>query len=164
MTFIKDLIGYALVILIVIALQFIISPIEVVGESMAPNLDDGEIMIMLKVDLNISREDIIIFNYNDKYLIKRVIGLPGETLEIKDGDIIINGEIYDESYLEGITTADFDFDRTGVATVPEGTYFVLGDNRTNSIDSRTIGFINEEDIIGEAIIVLFPFNKFGFVK
>ena len=91
---------------------------------------------------------------NEK-LIKRVIGLPGETVEYKDGKLYIDGKVMKDEYSKS-TTNDFD-----KVTLGKDEYFVLGDNRAVSIDSRRLGPINKKDILGKARLVIFPFNRFG---
>lgn len=116
------------------------------------------------------RGDIVIFESNlineengkDKLLIKRVIGLPGDEIEIKNDQLYLNGEAYVEDYLpDGITPAG-DIPREGETfIVPDGQYYCMGDNRVVSIDSRSseVGCVTEDQIVGKAVIRLFPFNK-----
>jgi signal peptidase I len=98
-----------------------------------------------------SREDFV----------KRVIGLPGETLGIRNGVVLINNKPLHESYISPDRAPIAEF---GPVIIPEGNLFVMGDNRNNSTDSRVIGFIKREDILGKTSLVLFPFKRFGFVK
>ena len=106
---------------------------------------------------------MISFTYEDtKYLIKRVIGLPGDTIQIKDNQVYINGEKYQEDYIENKETEDFDISELGYEKVPRGMYFVLGDNRSNSMDSREIGFVSKDQIIGEVALRFWPLNKIKF--
>lgn len=159
----KDSWSYIVIILVVILIRtFIITPVSVDGDSMFPSLRDNEILLLKKYDKKIERFDIIVFNYGDSKLIKRVIGLPGETVEYKDNELYINGEkMKDVVYFT--ETNDFSLEFLGVEKIPEDMYFVLGDNRTNSSDSRTIGLISIKDIEGTTSFRLFPFKKFGMI-
>ncbi len=160
----------ALVISVVLYL-FIMTPHEVIGNSMHPTYKNGEYLMANKITYNISkpkRGDVIIFKYSDTQdFIKRVIGLPGDTVMIKDGDIYINGSLLDESdYLsDTIYTTGGDYIKEGQSiTVPDGQYFVCGDNRPHSSDSRTFGPIELGQIKAKAWIVYFPFSEFRVVK
>lgn len=139
------------------------------GQSMENTLFDQDNLIIDKLSyhfVNPKRFDIIVFpiKTNKKYYIKRVIGLPGETVQITDGNIYINSELLEEDY--GKEVMNF----SGTASVPitlnEDEYFVLGDNRNHSSDSRdpVVGVIDKGRIIGKAWVRIFPFNRFGFAK
>lgn len=165
----------ALLIALVIVLlfrHFLITPSVVKGESMMPNLQDGDRIILSKIS-EINRFDEIAFeapDTNDNY-VKRVIGLPGDTVEMRNDQLIINGENYEEPYLdeykevlsEGFTlTEDFTLETlTGEEKVPEGKFFVLGDNRQRSKDSRMFGFIDEETVIGDVKFRIWPIQSIG---
>ena len=160
----------ALVISVVLYL-FIMTPHEVVGNSMHPTYKNGEMLMANKVLYKFkepTRGDVIIFKYSDTQdFIKRIIGLPGETVMLKDGKLYINGNLLDESnYLSSsIYTNGGDCLKEGeTITIPEGRYFVCGDNRPHSSDSRMFGPIDSKDIKGKAWIVYFPFNQFRLVK
>ena len=93
-------------------------------------------------------------------MIKRVIGLPGDIVSILDNTLYINGEVYVENYLdEGLEYDDFELNSLGYETIPEDMYFVLGDNREDSLDSREIGLISKDDIIGKVSLRIWPLNK-----
>lgn len=113
------------------------------------------------------RGDIVVFNAPvasaSKPYIKRVIGLPGETVEARDGRVYIDGQMIDETYLEGELTYCRGGEDCPPVTVPEGHLFVLGDNRDNSSDSRAFGVIDQDSIIGKAWVTYWPFDAFGFV-
>ena len=131
---------------------------------MINTLNDGDVLILNKLKYRlgeIERGDIISLKYADtKYLIKRVIGLPGDSISIKNNKIYINGELYVEDYLEeDLVYDDFELSSLGYEEIPEGMYFVLGDNRENSLDSREIGLVKEEDIIGKVSLRIWPLNK-----
>ena len=158
---IKELIPYLIIILVVISIRtFIITPIIVQGESMVPTLDGREIMILKKYDTTYERFDIVVVNKSVEgdNLIKRVIGLPGETIRYKNGKLYINGKIIDDKYAYG-NTGNFQ-----EITLGEDEYFLMGDNREISLDSRSLGIIKKSEIEGTVGIILFPFNKFGTVK
>ena len=160
----------ALVISVVLYL-FIMTPHEVVGNSMHPTYKNGEMLMANKVLYRIkkpARGDVIIFKYSDNQdFIKRIIGLPGETVMLKDGKLYIDGNILNESnYLSSsIYTNGGEYLKEGeTISVPEGRFFVCGDNRPHSSDSRMFGPIDSKDIKGKAWIVYFPFDEFRLVK
>jgi len=143
------------------------------GDSMIPTLQDQDNLIVDKLTYRFSdpeRFDIIVFPFKyaeNRYYIKRIIGLPGETVQIdKDGVIYINGEVLEENYGKEVIEAD----KIGVAAekivLDEDEYFVLGDNRNNSSDSRVpeVGNIKRQDIIGRAWVRIWPLRKFGVLK
>jgi signal peptidase I len=144
---------------------------KVSGHSMEPTLSDGDNLIVDKISYRFhepERFDIIIFPYQyeeNTYFIKRIIGLPGETVWIDtDGSIYIDGVLLEEDY--GMETMSY----AGLAATPltlgEDEYFVLGDNRNNSTDSRfdVVGPIRRQDIIGKAWVRIYPFNKMTVIK
>lgn len=154
--------------------QFVFTPVVVKGHSMDPTLADGERVIALK-NTEVHRFDIVTFPAPDepgKNYIKRVIGLPGDTVEYKADALYINGKEVSEPYLDEFKNAltdgepltyDFTFETLGFSEtkVPKDNYFVLGDNRRNSKDGRIIGFINKDKILGDVKFVLWPLNRFG---
>lgn len=158
--YIKELVPYIAIILIVVLLRtFIITPVRVSGDSMVPTLTDGEIMLLYKLS-DIKRNDIIVVKTSgaDGYIIKRVIAMPNETIEYENGKLYINGKTQKDDFGSGNTE---DFEKV---TLAEDEYFVMGDNREWSKDSRMVGPINEKDIIGTTSITIFPFNKIGINK
>lgn len=161
MKIIKELIPYLIIILVVVTFRtFIVTPIMVSGESMVPTLEGGELMLLKKYDTDYERFDIVVVNKNVEgdNLIKRVIGLPGETIRYKNNHLYINGEIIEDIYAYG------DTNNFQEITLGEGEYFLMGDNREISLDSRALGVIKSKEIEGTVGIVLFPFNKFGSVN
>ncbi|MBU0492946.1 MAG: signal peptidase I [Chloroflexi bacterium] len=129
---------------------------KVLGSSMEPNLHQGQYLLVNKIEYRLhapARGDIIVFHYpnnpSDDY-VKRIIGLPGETLEIRDGAVYADGVQLDEPYLRAQTTSRY----TGV--VPEDTVFVMGDNRGNSSDSRSWGALPLRYIVGRAVLCYWP--------
>ncbi|WP_280769003.1 signal peptidase I [Salipaludibacillus daqingensis] len=158
----------ALVLAIVIR-YFFFAPIVVDGQSMMPTLGHNDRMIVNKIGYNISepdRFDIIVFHApQNKDYIKRVIGLPGDSIHYEDDMLYINGEAYEEPYLDDFKaetdnkpfTGNFDLSEvTGYETIPEGHVFVLGDNRQHSKDSRHIGVIPYDEVVGKANFVFWP--------
>ena len=160
----KKMLPYLIIIAVVILLRiFIVTPVRVSGDSMEPTLHTGEIMVLNKIKsktTDIKRFDIVVIKYNGEKLIKRVIGLPGEKIEYKDEILYVNGKAVMETYLTQ-PMSDYNITSLGSETVPDDSYFVLGDNRSNSLDSRLIGFIKKKDIEGITNFVLFPFSEFG---
>lgn len=161
---IKEIIPYILIIFAVITIRtFIVTPVIVDGESMSPTLENNEILLLKKYDKSIKRFDIVVINYNGEKLVKRVVGLPGERIKYKNSKLYINDEIVEENFIN-VKTSDFDLSSINFDFIPNNYYFVMGDNRNNSTDSRIIGLINIKDILGTTSFSLFPFNKFGEVK
>ena len=141
---------------------------EVIGSSMVPTLEDGNQLITDKITYRFrepERFDIVVFPHgpNNEYYIKRIIGMPGETVEIsEDGTIYIDGEVLEEDYGYGNTTPQ---EMSGGITLSEDEYFVLGDNREVSLDSRyaEVGNVPRSIIIGRAWLRLYPFDQFGLL-
>ena len=141
---------------------------EVIGSSMVPTLEDGNQLITDKITYRFrepERFDIVVFPHgpNNEYYIKRIIGMPGETVEIsEDGTIYIYGEVLEEDYGYGNTTPQ---EMSGGITLSEDEYFVLGDNREVSLDSRyaEVGNVPRSIIIGRAWLRLYPFDQFGLL-
>lgn len=169
----KELSTYFIILVFVILIRiFIMTPIRVNGSSMEKTLLDKDIMILDKISYkfsSIKRFDIVVLKHydnsasEDDYLIKRVIGLPGETLKYEDNKLYINDKLVEENFNHG-ETEDFNIEELNYKKIPKNCYIVLGDNRGNSTDSRIIGCINKKDILGKANIVLFPFKHFGIKK
>lgn len=154
----------AVIVVILFLMIYVVSITQVVGSSMKSTLIDGDVLILSKANyrfFDIKRGDIISLDYEDtKYLIKRVIGLPGDTIEIKDNVLYVNGNIYEEEYLdEDLEYPDFFLSDLGYDTIPEDMYLVLGDNREDSLDSREIGLISKDNINGKIVLRIWPLNK-----
>ena len=164
---IKPLLPYIIIIVIVLFIKaFIVTPIKVNGESMYPTLEEGDIMILNKTAYYFNkpkRFDIVVVDMPDEYLIKRVIGLPGEQIEYKDNTLYVDGKKVKENFEHG-KTDDFNIKKLGSDTVPEGYYLVMGDNRGNSLDSRELGFMKEEQLLGRTSLIILPFNRIGNSK
>ena len=159
----KSTLPYIIIVIVVALIRtFIITPVQVEGLSMYSTLDDKEILLLKKYDKNYSRFDVVVFNYNNTKLIKRVIGVPGDTVEYKDNKLYINDKYVKEPFLtNNQETTNFKLTDIGYEKIPKGYYFVMGDNRTNSTDSRIIGLVSKNDIEGTTDFVIFPFDKFG---
>ena len=160
--FVKDFIKVAILIIVVFAIyMWVIGMQQVVGTSMNHTLENGDMVLLYKAGYKISdikRFDVISFYYDEtKYLIKRVIGLPGEHIAYKDNKLYVNGEYIEEEI--DFITEDFDLKELGYDVIPEDMYFVLGDNREDSLDSREIGLISKDDIIGKVSLRIWPLNK-----
>ncbi len=167
-----ELIVYIAVILVLtwLIVHYVVQRTEVSGTSMQPTLQDGDQLITDKITYRFrspERYEIIVFPYayrENTYYIKRIIGLPGETVRIDDGGTIyINGKALNEKYGNSVITY------AGVASqeirLGADEYFVLGDNRGNSEDSRfsDVGNINRSDILGRAFVRIYPFEEFGMI-
>lgn len=157
----------------VVIYAFLFRPFQVNGQSMIPNYHNGEYILTNLISLKLEplkRGDVVVFKAplnQEKDFIKRIIGLPGETVTLKDGYIHINSSKLDESsYLPS------DFKTYGGAFLPEGkevivsenNYFVLGDNRYASSDSREWGFVSKDKLIGKSFLVYWPPKSFKFVQ
>ncbi len=166
---------FAVMFLVIMGVyKYIAEPFIVDGASMEATLKSGERLWMLKLN-EIDRFDVVIFpapDNDEKLYVKRVIGLPGDTIAYENDQLIINGEAMVEPYLvekaaefDGDFTYDFALEEiTGETTVPEGSFFVLGDNRRNSLDGRRFGFIEAEGVLGEADFIYWPFGEFGLLE
>ncbi len=158
---------FSLVVVFVIT-TFIAKPVKVNGDSMYPQVKDEQVGFSMVFGKNqIERFDIVVvyIEETNKYLVKRVIALPNETVSYKDSQLHINGIAIDEAFLDDdyvssqSSTRDFTGDLE--MTLGDNEYFLLGDNRPYSKDSRSYGAFNKEDIISKGLFVLYPFNEFG---
>lgn len=160
-----DTVKLIIVIIVILFLMiYVVSVTQVVGSSMSPTLNDEEVLILNKIGylfFDIERGDIVSLDYEDtKYLIKRIIGLPGDTVEIIDNVLYINGSVYEEDYLsDDLDYDDFSLSDLGYEVIPEDMYLVLGDNRENSLDSREIGLVSKDAINGKIALRIWPLNK-----
>lgn len=151
-----------------VVITFVGQRTEVVGSSMYPTLENGDNLLVDKLSYRlkeIERYDIVVFRYRTgEYFIKRVIGLPGETVQIIGGEVYINGELLGEDY--GYEVMENAYRAEEPVVLGEDEYFVLGDNRNDSTDSRDerVGNVNKSLIIGKAFMRIFPFDSFGLLK
>lgn len=153
-----ELIPYVIILVVVLLIRFFIfTPAVVDGPSMKPTLHNNEWLIVYKFT-KIDRNDVIVFKYDGRYLVKRVIGLPNDTVKCEDGKIFVNNkELKDKYTIEDNTC-------TGEVTLKDDEYFVLGDNRAVSMDSRIIGPVKKEKVLGTTNFRIFPFTKIGTFK
>lgn len=160
MKLLRSLIPYIIIIVVVVFIRtFVITPVKVNGNSMYPTLEGNEIMLLNKLG-SIDRFDIVVVELDgeENHLIKRVIGLPGDTIEISNNEIYINGELLEDEYGYGIT---YNIDPI---TLESDEYFVLGDNRIISLDSRSFGTVKRSEIEGTTNFIMYPFGKIGKVE
>jgi signal peptidase I len=160
--------GTVAVLVVVAAVAVLIATLflpilQISGDSMSPTLEHDEIVLLLKTK-KFDRGDLIGFYYQGKILLKRVIALPEDEVAIDaDGNVYVNGELLEEPYVtdKGLGDCDLEFPYK----VPGTSYFVMGDRRSNSVDSRNsvVGSIPQGDIIGMVFIRVWPFSRFGFV-
>ena len=164
----QSLRGTVSVLIVVAAVAVLIATLflpilQISGDSMSPTLEHDDIVVLLKTN-DFDRGDLIGFYYQGKILLKRVIGLPEDVIVIDaEGNVYVNEELLEEPYItdKGLGDCDLEFPYT----VPGTGYFVMGDRRSNSVDSRNsvVGAVTREDIIGRVSIRVWPISKFGFV-
>lgn len=169
----KDIIGSFVISLIVVFVitQFLVRPVRVDGLSMYPTLEDEEVGFSNIIGLRTSeleRYDVVVVHLQDRqrYIVKRIIGLPGETVEARKGVLYINGNELEEPYLESDYVKKWNEDNDGYFTndfgpvyVPENSYFILGDNRQHSSDSRNYGSFHKDLIKSKGVFVIFPLDN-----
>ena len=157
------------VLIAVVLIVFIYQPVKVEGTSMMPTLTDQERIFINKFTYHfglgeIERGDMVVFWYpgdTSKSYIKRVIGVPGDTVRIDAGQVFVNGRTLVEDYVPPDYRDNFSFDEE---IVPPDRYFVLGDHRRSSSDSRTWGFVPRKNIYGKAVFVYWPLDKMGRLR
>ncbi|GGP09609.1 signal peptidase I [Oceanobacillus neutriphilus] len=167
-----SIVAVLLIAVFLVVRAFLFENYVVNGKSMEPTLYDGNLMMVNTVTNNISnlhRFDVIVFHATEENdYVKRVVGLPGETIEYKDDQLYVNGEYIPEDFLQEekenveteLLTEDFTLlEVTGEETVPEDQIFVLGDNRGDSLDSRSIGFIPVDEVVGKVDITYWPVTE-----
>ncbi len=158
---------YTLVIVAAISVlvaTLLLPVLQIYGKSMNPNLYEGDIVVSVKSS-SFKQGDIVAFYYNNRVLVKRIIGMPGDVISIKDnGDVYVNNELLDEPYLseKSVGSSDLEYPYT----VPQNSYFVLGDHRVTSVDSRSslIGCVESEEIVGKIVFRVWPLKSFGRVS
>jgi len=149
-----------LIALILVIKSFVVTTIRVNGNSMYPTLKNNDIMLLNKIGYRFSeieRFDIVVVQHGNSKIIKRVIGLPGEVVEYNDNVLYINNEVVSDRY-NSIEQDDF------LVVLEDNEYFVLGDNRGDSLDSRIIGPASRNDILGHATFTIFPFSRWASAK
>ncbi|RPI87859.1 MAG: signal peptidase I [Chloroflexi bacterium] len=150
-------------LILFLAINAVTARIRVDGSSMEPSLHHNELIMVNRLAYKLGEPalaDVVVFRFPrdpEQEYIKRIIGVPGDTVEIIDHQVFVNGFLIDEPYIAAPTN------QSGVWTVPEGRYFVLGDNRNDSSDSRTWGTVPEEYVIGKAIFVYWPPEDWGLI-
>ena len=155
--FIKELIPYLILIIVVVLIRsFIMRPVAVNGPSMQDTLYTNDIMLLNKLS-KVNRYDIVVVNFNNDKLIKRIYGMPNDKIKCVSGVVYINNEEA-KVYGKG-KTKDF-----SEIVLGDDEYFVMGDNREDSLDSRYFGPVKKENIIGNTNFIIFPFNHFGKVN
>ena len=173
---IKELIPYIIIVIVVILIRtYLVTPVIVSGDSMYPTLKENEVLLLSKITYRVSdikRFDVVVINVNKDLvngkkiktkIIKRVIGLPGEYVEYKDNILYIDGKELDNEY--NFDTKDFSLEDLSIyKKIPEDKYLVLGDNRSVSADSRSIGLIDKKDISGKSFFRIWPITKLSKVK
>ena len=158
---VKEYFWYIIILIVVILVKsFVVSTVRVNGNSMYKTLLNKDLMILNKIKYNfknVERFDIVVVKYENHYIIKRVIALPGEVIEYKDNVLYINDRKVQDKY-NSIEQDDFSLE------LGNDEYFVMGDNRGDSLDSRIIGPIDKDDIMGNSEFIIFPFTRFGNAK
>jgi len=169
LAFLKELATFAVIAICIIYpfRKFVAEPYIVSGASMSPTFETGHYLIIDKISYRLSppkRDDVIVMKYptdTSRDFIKRIIGLPGETVEIKNGKVTIINLTHPEGFVHDDTFVTLTSTDTLTRRLGAREYFVMGDNRAGSFDSRSWGPLPEEDIIGKTLIRLYPFNQIG---
>ncbi|MBR3228225.1 MAG: signal peptidase I [Erysipelotrichaceae bacterium] len=162
--FIVDLLQTVLiaVVIVFILFRFVLMSVEVKGSSMEPTLytDDRGVSFILTRNIGIKRFDICVIDSDrtTSFLVKRIIGLPGETIRYEDGKLYVNGEYVEEDFLEDAVTGDLEI------TLGEDEYYCLGDNRRVSRDSRYYGPFSKKEIRATNVFIYYPFSDLGLKK
>ena len=157
---------YSLIVVAAIAVliaTLALPVLQISGSSMEPTLNDEEIVVLLKTT-NLKKGELCCFSYQNKFLIKRVVGLPGDKVNIdENGNVYVNDELLSEPYVTDKSLGECDI--TFPCYVTDNHYFVLGDHRSTSIDSRSsvIGLVSEDYIVGKIFFRVWPFNSAGLV-
>lgn len=175
MHFLKEWGSYIVIIIVIVLIRsYIITPVIVRGDSMYDTLEDGEVLLLGKINYQIheiQRFDVVVVKDRSKeYIIKRVIGLPGDNVEYLDDVLYINGKKYSKKFTDSVTE---DFTLEDICNIrntecngkiPDDMYLVLGDNREVSADSRVKGLIDRKQIVGKAVFRLWPLHKLKIIK
>lgn len=145
----------------VLIATFLLPVLQIYGSSMSPTLKDGDVVVSLKQS-DLEQQDVIAFYYNNKILVKRVIAISGDWVEIdKEGNVFVNSQQLDEPYIYEKTRGEFDIKFP--YQVPDGKVFVLGDHRAVSVDSRnrSVGCVAEEQVVGHLVFRIWPIKDMG---
>jgi len=163
--FLRDVLEtLVLAIILFLAINAVSARIRVDGSSMVPTLTNGQFVIVNRLTYKLGdpdHGDVVVFDYPrdpEQEYIKRIIGLPGDTVEMNSGHVYINGQIIEEPYIAAAARS------TGEWTVPSDHVFVLGDNRNNSQDSRNFGSVSTDNIIGKALVIYWPPTDWGIIS
>lgn len=158
---------YALVVVAAVAVllaTLFLPVLQVSGDSMNPTLQDRDIIVLVKTD-HMKTGDLCGFYWQNKLLLKRIIGLPGDIITLdEDGVVTVNGEVLDEPYVDELALGECDIKFP--YQVPENRYFVLGDHRATSIDSRSsvIGCVEKSQIVGKVFLRVWPLSSFSLIR
>ncbi len=161
--FIKDMFKYIIVIGVIILIRvYCLTSTEVVGPSMEPNLYNENMVLVETITPKFdkfNRFDMVVIEYsNPKYIIKRIVGLPNEKIRYTDNKLYVNDVLVEEKFKINGITEDFEI------TVPDGKYYVLGDNSIDSADSRIFGAVEENNIIGKPILKIWPLKEVKIIR
>ena len=160
--FIIELIKFVITVVVIcfIILKFLMMPVVIDGSSMESTLHDKDFgySFIITKNLGIKRFDIVVIDITEKLLVKRVVGFPGETVTYKDNKLYINDEYVEEPFLNNAFTNDF------TVILGDDEYYCLGDNRSNSRDSRHYGPFSKEQFTSTHIMVIYPFKDFGYSR
>lgn len=173
LAFTSDLIETIVIALVIFLLVYIllVQPHRVSGDSMLPNFENGELILTDKLTFKFGepkRGNVIVFKAppdRKKDFIKRIVGTPGETISLVNGRVLINKQFLSENYLSPVTqAASGSFLKEGEdKQIPANSYFVMGDNRSHSFDSREWGFLQKDDIVGRAWVIYWPLTRLSIV-
>ena len=157
-------------IVVLLVRTFLFTIIRVDGPSMSDTLLNGDRLFVSVLDVRLNgpdRFDVVILHYPDKkgQYVKRVVGLPGDTIEVRSGQLFVNGALYEEPYLtpdrvERFSRPAYDF----TVTLGDDEYFVMGDNRDNSNDSRSVGVISRSQFVGKVRCIIWPFSRWDIIE